>query len=75
VNAFVLPSRGEGWGIPLMEAMAMELPTIGTNWSGNVEFMNDNNAFLIRVDEMKPAQGDPEAGFGQRAEPSLSHLK
>lgn len=31
-DAFVLPSRGEGWGIPYMEAMAMGLPTIGTNW-------------------------------------------
>jgi glycosyltransferase involved in cell wall biosynthesis len=34
-DAFVLPSRGEGWGLPLMEAMAMELPTIGTNWVSN----------------------------------------
>jgi glycosyltransferase involved in cell wall biosynthesis len=31
-DAFVLPSRGEGWGIPYMEAMAMALPTIGTKW-------------------------------------------
>ena len=27
-DAFVLPSHGEGWGLPLMEAMAMELPNI-----------------------------------------------
>ena len=24
-NAFVLPTRGEGWGLPVMEAMSMEL--------------------------------------------------
>ena len=29
-DAFVLPSRGEGWGLPYMEAMAAGLPVIGT---------------------------------------------
>ena len=29
VDAFVLPTHGEGWGLPFAEAMAMELPTIG----------------------------------------------
>ena len=37
VDAFVLPSRGEGWGRPVMEAMAMGLPSIATNWSGTGE--------------------------------------
>jgi glycosyltransferase involved in cell wall biosynthesis/tetratricopeptide (TPR) repeat protein len=46
-DAFVLASHGEGWGRPYMEAMAMELPTIGTRWSGNLEFMDDDNSYLI----------------------------
>ncbi|XP_073135945.1 uncharacterized protein [Henckelia pumila] len=33
-DAFVLPSRGEGWGRPIVEAMAMSLSVIATNWSG-----------------------------------------
>jgi glycosyltransferase involved in cell wall biosynthesis len=33
-DAFVLPTRGEGWCRPLMEAMAAGLPTIATAWSG-----------------------------------------
>jgi glycosyltransferase involved in cell wall biosynthesis len=32
VDAFVLASHGEGWGLPYMEAMAMGLPCIATNW-------------------------------------------
>jgi glycosyltransferase involved in cell wall biosynthesis len=46
-DAYVLASRGEGWGRPYMEAMAMGLPTIGSRWSGNLEFMNDGNSWLV----------------------------
>ena len=31
-DAVVLPTRGEGWGRPQMEAMAMGKPLITTNW-------------------------------------------
>lgn len=49
-DAFVLPTRGEGWGRPFFEAMLMEMPVIGTNWSGgHTEFMNENNSFLVKV--------------------------
>jgi glycosyltransferase involved in cell wall biosynthesis len=46
-DAYVMASRGEGWGRPYMEAMAMGLPTIGSRWSGNLAFMDDRNAFLV----------------------------
>mmetsp|Transcript_54161 Transcript_54161/g.126027 ORF Transcript_54161/g.126027 Transcript_54161/m.126027 type:complete len:698 (+) Transcript_54161:107-2200(+) len=49
-DAFVLPTHGEGWGLPLMEAMASGLPTIATNWGGQTEFMNDRNAFVLGYD-------------------------
>eukprot|EP00758_Cryptobia_borreli_P003306 Tbor_TRINITY_DN3675_c0_g1::TRINITY_DN3675_c0_g1_i1::g.231::m.231 len=38
-DAFLLPTRGEGWGLPLMEAMSMALPAVGTDWGGSTEFM------------------------------------
>ena len=47
VDAFVLASRGEGWGRPYMEAMAAGLPTIGTAASGNIDFMDESNSYLI----------------------------
>ena len=52
-DAFVLPSRGEGWGRTYMEAMAMGLPTIGTRWSGNLAFMDDDNSYLVDT-ELQP---------------------
>ncbi len=47
VHAFVLPTRGESWGRPFMEAMASGLITIGTAWGGQLDFMNASNALLI----------------------------
>jgi len=46
-DAFVLPTHGEGWGLPIMEAMACGLPTISTGWGGQTEFMNQDNSWLI----------------------------
>lgn len=75
-DAFVLPSRGEGWGRPYMEAMAAGLPVIGTRWSGQLEFMNDENSYLINVDGLEdvPHTVDMPIYQGHRwARPSLEH--
>lgn len=77
VDAFVLPSRGEGWGYPYMEAMTMGLPTIGTRWSGQLGFMDDNNSLLIDIDGIVPVDPSmPPFFHGHNwAQPSVSHLK
>jgi glycosyltransferase involved in cell wall biosynthesis len=41
-QAYVSPSRGEGWGMPVTEAMSMGLPVLVTNWSGLVDFVDDS---------------------------------
>ncbi|MFX3624796.1 MAG: glycosyltransferase [Ectobacillus sp.] len=78
-DAFVLPSRGEGWGRPYMEAMAMALPTIGTRWGGQTAFMNDTNSYLIDVEGLLPIDRSIPY-FGQLhghkwAEPSEEHVR
>lgn len=51
-DTFVLPTRGEGWGRPYFEAMASGLPAIGTNGSGNIDFMTSENSLLIPCEEV-----------------------
>lgn len=39
VKALVSATRGEGFGLPLLEAAACDLPVIATNWSAHAEFL------------------------------------
>ncbi len=78
-RAFVLPTRGEGFGRPFAEAMAVGLPTIGTNWSGQVDFMNASNAYPIDY-RLVPVSAEgvrevPNFRGHQWAEPDPAHLR
>eukprot|EP00949_MAST-11_sp_MAST-11-sp1_P000496 g496.t1 len=45
-NAFVLPTRGEGWCRPAIEALAMELPTIVSNVSGPRSYLMEEDLII-----------------------------
>jgi len=47
VHCFVAPSKGEGWNLPLCEAMATGLPCIATFCSGHTEYLTKKNAILL----------------------------
>ena len=68
---------GEGWGLPIIEAMAMGLPTIATNWSGQVDFMRADNAYPLRVEKLVPSWGSnfaPDQVSGRAVLHSVGHL-
>lgn len=46
VKAHVSFTHGEGFGRPLLEATLSEKPVIASNWSGHLDFL-DNNAVLL----------------------------
>jgi hypothetical protein len=39
--------RAEGFGLTIFEAMSLGTLTVATNYSGNLEFMNEKNSVLI----------------------------
>jgi glycosyltransferase involved in cell wall biosynthesis len=48
-DAFVLPSKAEGWGLPLIEAAASGLPIVTTMYSGHTEFLQHIATSVIPV--------------------------
>lgn len=48
VKALVSLTRGEGFGLPILEAAAAGLPVIATNWSGHLDFLSKGK--FISVD-------------------------
>jgi len=46
-DAYVSLHRAEGFGLGLAECMEMGKPVIATRWSGNMEFMDEDNACLV----------------------------
>jgi len=46
-HALVAPSRGEGFGLPMAEAMLFSLPVITTGFGGQADFCTEKTAWLI----------------------------
>lgn len=46
-HALVSPSRAEGFGLPMAEAMLMDLPVITTAWGGQLDFCTPETAWLV----------------------------
>lgn len=63
-DCFVSLHRSEGFGLVIAEAMALGKPAIATYWSGNVDFMNDENSACIgyQLVPLKETVGPYDAG-------------
>src|SRR5205807_2579076 len=79
VDAFVLPTRGEGWCRPLMEAMAAGLPTIATAWSGPTAFHTEAVGYPLgyAVAPVSAADARELPAFANQrcAQPDLADLR
>lgn len=76
-DAFVLPSRGEAYGRSYMEALASECPVIASRWSGQLDFLNDQNSYFVECKTVPvPADVDVELYAGRHwAEPDVEQLR
>ena len=74
-DCFVSPHRSEGFGLNIAMAMHHGKPVIVTGYSGNMDFTNAENSFLIDYDlvALPYDVGYYRAGYGW-AQPSVDHL-
>ena len=52
-DMFLFPSRGEGWGLPLMEALACGIPAICTTISAMSEYIKENYPDVLKLQDTK----------------------
>lgn len=71
-DVYISLHRSEGFGLTVAEAMAFGKPVIGTAYSGNMDFMSDENSILIpyRMVEVGPGS-DPYPPDARWADPDL----
>jgi len=52
IKALLSLTRGEGFGLPILEAAANNLPVIATNWSAHTEFLNKGKWIKVEQDQI-----------------------
>jgi glycosyltransferase involved in cell wall biosynthesis len=73
-DCYVSLHRAEGVGLGMAEAMFLGKPVIGTNYSGNLDFMNAENSLLVDYCMTELSEGVATYERGSRwAEPSIEH--
>jgi len=73
-DCYVSLHRSEGFGLTMAEAMYLGKPVIATSYSGNMDFMNVNNSFLVKYDLVELDQDYVYYKKGNVwAEPSVDH--
>lgn len=72
-DVLVAPSRGEGFGLPMAEAMLHQLPVITTGFGGQTDFCTTDTSWLIDY-QFDRAQSHMGQAASVWVEPSVEHL-
>lgn len=73
-HAFVFPSKGEGWGLPLIEAAACGLPLITTYYSGQTEYLSHIRSSIVELEhQMGPIDDNDYAGYYHDVDEDYGH--
>lgn len=73
LDCFIMPSRGEGFGLTPLEAMACGTCVAVTDWGGMREYLGDD-CLRIGIDGLESVDGY-NGSPGQWAKPSLESIK
>jgi glycosyltransferase involved in cell wall biosynthesis len=73
-DAYVSLHRSEGLGLTMAEAMLLGKPVIATRYSGNLDFMDDQNSLLVDYKLVHTGPSvPPYDSTALWAEPSVEH--
>ncbi len=73
-DAYVSLHRSEGFGLTCAEAMLLAKPVVATNYSGNLDFMTNDNSYLVDYKLVRIEEGiDPYPKGGVWADPDVDH--
>lgn len=72
-DAYVSLHRSEGFGLTMAEAMAYGKPTIGTGYSGNMDFMRSENSALVDYQLVDMDKSDYHSQLQRWADPDIEH--
>jgi len=73
-DVYVHPLRGEGFGLPVLEAAGYCIPSIVTKYAGPLDFTNDKTCWYIDY-KLKLADYQHKVEGAKWAEPNLIHLR
>jgi FkbM family methyltransferase len=72
-HAVVLPSRGEGFGLPAAEAMALGIPLVTTGFGGQTDFAAHSSAYMVPY-TLAASRSHVRSDGSYWAEPNCSDL-
>ena len=71
-DCYVSLHRAEGFGFTMAEAMYLDKPVVATGYSGNLDFMTEQNSFLVGYEMVEIGPGAaPYPPQGRWAEPNI----
>lgn len=72
-DVFVSCARSEGWNLPLIEAMSCGIPSIYSDWGGQLQFA-ENKGIPVKIEKLRPAILANAVTAGEYCEPDYKDL-
>ncbi|EQD58089.1 glycosyltransferase, group 1 family protein, partial [mine drainage metagenome] len=72
-DAYISLHRSEGFGLGLAECMRIGKPVIATAWSGNMDFMSDDNSCLVDYRLVPVGEGEYRIMLGNAGPSRMSN--
>ncbi len=65
INCYVSATRGEGYGLPIIDAAVVGMPIVATGWSGHLEFLDEDLFYAVdyNLEKIKPSRIDNRVFF------------